>query len=417
MTSVGVLSGRLEEFKLVELLQVMGMNANTGALHLQAADGRTSMVYFDTGALESCIELDTEALTLGHVLQQLNLATNEQIEQAFQQQTHDPLGKRIGERLVDLGILTHETLHHALAMQTLWTAREVALWQTGTYAFHPGERLPAGTAGVRIDPQRVVMEVLRYEQEWEEFHPFLPEGMRTHVAMVFDPPIGHPLLLDAQTWRVISHVNRYRTVRRIATSLRQPEVEVARIIGPLVRDGLLVPIGAAGGPGLPEEAQRMDMHNFDLFTLLISMEQEWLKRKTPADQLIALATFINQTMHALEQACRENGLTLAPETLMTLLGRAGLQAVQGYQFRIVNNRIDLYDFTALCRRVFEGTTRSMIGGPKAFYEQMIEVLQRGLEAAFHAINARIASPIERVQNQEAWEALFMTFRGQPSSSA
>ena len=44
-------------------------------------------------------------------------------------------------------------------------------------------------------------------------------------------------------------------------------------LGPLVRDGLLVPVGAAGGPGLPEEAQRMSMHNFDLFTLLIGMEQ------------------------------------------------------------------------------------------------------------------------------------------------
>jgi hypothetical protein len=417
MANLGVLSGRLEEFKLVELLQVMGMNANTGALHLEASDGRTGLVYFDTGALVSCIELDTEALTLGHVLQQLNLATGEQIERAFRLQTQDPLGKRIGERLIDLGILTPEKLNNALAMQALWTAREVALWVSGTYELHPGEHLPADTAGVRIDPQRVVMEVLRYEQEWEELRRFLPEGMRTHVAMVFDPPIGHPLLFPSDIWHVITHVNRFRTVRRIATALRQPEVEAARMITPLVRDGLLVPIGAAGGPGLPEEAQRMSMRNFDLFTLLIGMEQDWLKRKSPRDQLVGLATFINQTMHALEDACRENGLSLAPDTLATLFGRGGLGNVQGYKFRIANNRIDIFDFSAFCGRVFESSTRSMIGGPKAFYDEMMDVLQRGLEAAFHAINARIASPIERVQNQEAWEALFMTFRGQPSSSA
>jgi hypothetical protein len=410
------LSGRLEAFRLVELLQVMGMNSNTGALHLKASDGRTGLVYFDNGELVSCIELDTEALTLGHVLQQLDLASSEQIELAFRQQTQDPFGKRIGERLVDLGILTPQTLDHALSTQTLWTARELALWQTGDYEFHPGEMLPADTAARRIDTQRVVMEVLRYEHEWEGLHPFLPEGMRTHVAMVFDPPIGHSLLFPIETWRVISHVNRARTIRRIATSMCRPEVDVARMIGPLVRDGLLVPIGAAGGPGLPEEAQRMSMQNFDLFTLLIGMEQEWLKCKTPADQLIALASFINQTMHALEEACRENGLTLSPNTLATLFGREGLHSVQGYQFRVTNNRIDIADFALFCRRIFESTARSMIGGPKVFYDQMSDVLQRGLEAAFHAINARIASPIERVQNQEAWEALFMTFRGQPSAS-
>ena len=64
-------------------------------------------------------------------------------------------------------MLTPETLQQALTMQTLWTARELALWHSGTYEFHPGEQLPADTAGQRIDPQRVVMEVLRYEQEWE----------------------------------------------------------------------------------------------------------------------------------------------------------------------------------------------------------------------------------------------------------
>jgi hypothetical protein len=219
-----------------------------------------------------------------------------------------------------------------------------------------------------------------------------------------------------ETWRVLTHVNVQKTVRRIANSVHQPEVDVARVLGPLVRDGLLVPVGSAGRPGLPEEAQRMSMQNFDLFTLLIGMEQDWLKRKAPADQLVALASFINQTMHALEEACQENGLNLSPETLATLLGREGIQSVQGYQFRVANNRIDIADLTLFCRRIFESSARSMIGGPKVFYDQMMDVLQRGLEAAFHAINARIASPIERVQNQEAWEALFMTFRGQPSSS-
>src|SRR6476661_3356365 len=82
-SNLSVLNGRLEEFRLVELLQVMGMNANSGALHLRAEDGRTGLVYFENGALVSCIELDTEALTLGHVLQQLNMASSEQIEQAF----------------------------------------------------------------------------------------------------------------------------------------------------------------------------------------------------------------------------------------------------------------------------------------------------------------------------------------------
>src|SRR5262249_370123 len=105
---------------------MMGLGANTGALHLRQDGGRTGLIYFDGGALVSAAELDTEALTLGHVLQQLGLASAPQLEHAFQQQTQDPLGKRIGERLVDLQIISLEQLQQALKAQTLWPALELA---------------------------------------------------------------------------------------------------------------------------------------------------------------------------------------------------------------------------------------------------------------------------------------------------
>ncbi|HEV2236242.1 MAG TPA: DUF4388 domain-containing protein [Ktedonobacterales bacterium] len=419
MSQAGILNGRLEEFSLVELLQAMGLSTNTGALHLHQADGRTGVIYFENGAIVSCTEIDTEALTLGGVLQQLKLATIEQLEQAFQQQTQDPLGKRIGERLIDLDILTQEQLNDALRTQALWTVRELGLWHHGSYEFHPGERLPSDASVLRIDYQRATMELVRYEHEWQGLSAFLPEGMRTHIQMAFEPPAGHPLLFHATAWRVITRVNSQRTVRRMATSLQLPELDVARMVGPLVREGLLVPVGAAGGPGLPEEAARLSMQHFDLFTLLISMEQDWLKRKSPADQLIALAGFINQTMSTLEEACLATGLSLAPDTLLSLLDREHLLGIgPSYELKVRQNRVDLEDFSGFCHRTFEGTARNALGATKDFYDVTAAVLQRGLAAAFEAINARIASPVERVQNQEAWEALFITFRGDsPVASA
>jgi len=405
----GDLRGQLSAFRLEELLQMMGLSATTGALHLREQSGRVGLIYFDGGALMSCIELDTEALTLGHVLQQLDMVSSAQLDHAFHLQMQDPLGKRIGERLIDLGVLSEEQLNQALKTQTLWTARELSLWREGTYEFHPGEQLPSGGSHMRLDSTRVVMEVLRYQHEWESLQPFLPDGMRTHVMMAFEPPIGHPLVFHAQAWRVISHVNSQHTVRRVATSLRMPELDIARMIGPLVQEGLLVPAGPAGGPGLPEEAERLSLDRFDLFTLLISMEQEWLKCKSAADQLVALAGFINQTMLSLEQACQATGLALAPSTLTSLLERERLFGIGDYQFRVSHNRIDKDDFAAYCRRMFEGSARGPMGTSKAFYDQALAVLVAALGTAFDAINSRIASPEERSQNREAWEALFQTF--------
>ena len=417
MSNGSVFSGRLEEFRLVELLQMMGLGSNTGALHLHQDNGRTGLLYFDNGALVSSTELDTEALTLGHVLQQLNLAGATQLEHAFQLQTQDPLGKRIGERLIDLGILTVEQLTLALKTQTLWTARELALWRSGSYEFHPGEHVSATGEAHRIDSTRAVMEVLRYEHEWDSLQLFLPQGMRTRISMAYEPPHGHPLLFHAAAWRVISRVNAHRTVRRIATSLHQPEVEVARMIGPLIKEGLLVPIGSESMPGLPEEAARLSMNNFDLFSLLIEMEQDWLKRKTLLDHLVALANFVNRTMKALEDECRENGLSLAPDTLYSILSREGLLGTDTYRFRISQNRIEVDHFAAFCRDALENSARNAMGTAKSFYEEFASLLQQALVAAFESINSRVASPIERAQNQEAWEALFLTLHGEQADTA
>jgi Domain of unknown function (DUF4388) len=416
VSQVGLLSGRLEEFRLVELLQVMGLNGSTGALHLEEEGGQTGIIYMEAGELVGCMELDTEALTLGHVLQQVRLATSEQLEHAYQLQTQDPLGKRIGERLIDLGILSHEQLAYALKTQALWTLRELALWRAGNYAFHPGERQPQQTTAPRIDTTQMIMEIVRYESVWEPLQETLPEGMRTPIAMSSDPPPGHPLRFHSSAWRVITRVNSQRTVRRIATSLRQQELDVAQMIGPLINEGLLVTAEAASTPGLPEEAQRLSMQNFDLFTLLIDMEQVWLRKKTPADQLVALAGFINQTMRSLHDACVKNGLRLAPDTLAIVLAREELTGIDEYQFRIDNNRIDVEDFSRYVKRVFEGSARGQVKTTKVFYEQSMDLLMAALAAAFRAINARIASPIERKQNQEAWEALFSTFRGQSAGN-
>ena len=321
----------------------------------------------------------------------------------------DALGKRIGERLVDLRIITPQQLEKALRTQTLWTIRELALWKAGEYVFHAGEQMPPDAVAPRTETTTAVMEALRYQHEWDALEYVLPDGMRTHLSMASEPPIDHPLLFHRDAWRVISRVNSQHIVRRIATSLRMPELDVARMVGPLVREGLLTPSRGAGGPGRPEVAARIDLKSFDLFTLLISMEQTWIKCKSDADRLVALARFINETMDALAETFRANAVTVHPDTLANVLEREGITGVGNYRFIIENNRINIDEFAVYCRRVVDTGARGSDGASSPLFIEYRGELQRALASAFYAINDRIASPAERVQNQEAWEALFASF--------
>src|SRR5438128_9367899 len=85
-TNSRLLQGHLKGFGLVEVLQGMELGGMTGAIHLKHPAGRIGILYFDEGKMANCSELDASALTLGDVLQQLGMATHQQIERAFEQQ-------------------------------------------------------------------------------------------------------------------------------------------------------------------------------------------------------------------------------------------------------------------------------------------------------------------------------------------
>lgn len=180
--------------------------------------------------------------------------------------------------------------------------------------------------------------------------------------------------------------------------------------GKLVQDGLLQFNRSSGAPGRPEVATRINLQRFDLFTLIINMNQNWLKCKTDVDRLVALARFINETMEALAENYRASDVALASDTLAIILDNARIMGIGEHRFAISNNRIDLDDIAAYCRSVLDTNSRGGEAPHSPLFIQFREELLRALASAFRAINTRITSPEERVQNQDVWESLFEDFR-------
>jgi hypothetical protein len=413
-TDTRLLHGSLTEFGLVEILQMMELGGMTGAIHLKQPGGRIGIIYFDEGKLANCSELDASALTLGDVLQQLGMATNEQIEWAFAQQLRDVFGMRIGERLMMLRVITEQQLKEALRTKALWIARELSLWRVGSYEFISSAKdrkfLPYGEESLGLEVMRVTMEMIRYADEWEQMRSFLPKGMHTTLKMA--PAIPYAMSFDTRTLETLGQVNRNRSVRRVANALHRPELDVARDLAQLVQQGFLLPFIQEAQPRrnghsvrLPDPAEKLRMESFEFLNLISRMEQDWIRRRSPRDQLPALIEYVNWTMDALAQTCQANGIELDPNTLETLLIREKLHYLGTYKFIIAQNHIDVENFTSLCHEILNGEMRKSVD----FYDDASVVLQRILRAVFDMINSRVASLVERLENQEVWEAMFTQF--------
>jgi len=407
------LQGSLKEFGLVEILQMMEMENMSGAIHLKQADDHIGIVYFKDGKLAACSELDSGALTLGDVLQQLSMANALEVEAAFRRQLQDAFGKRIGERLIEMRVINESQLREALRTKALWTIRDIGLWKDGSYEFVaiPDSRhiLPYGEESLGLDVMRVTMEMVRYSDEWEQLQNFLALGMQTCLRMA--PAIPYAMSFDARTLELLGGVNRHHSVRKIASGIRRPELDVARDLAQMVQMRLVQVLPPnflgteRGGVRLPEPAEMLRMEHFELLNLISRMEQHWNRKTTPMDQLPALAEFVNWTMNALAEACKTNGTELDPNTLESLLSRNNLRYMGNYRFLVSQNNIDVENFTSLCHEVMRGEIQKA----NDFYEEGAMTLQRILCCIFDSINARIVSLNERLENQEVWEAMFIQF--------
>lgn len=414
------LEGGLSDFGLVELLQAIEIDGRTGELHMDA-EHHKGVIYFERGALTWCREYHNNALNLGAVLQELNMVKSAVIEEFFEQRKSDPLGDLIGQQLVDARVLTSEQLARALRTQLLWTVREMGLWKEGRYYFVRDVASPLRTTGTfaparpetpTLDAAQVAMEIVRYEYEWNDLTQWLPQRMLTTLEMVQTPPDAHPLIFAPAVWRIISFVNVYHTPRQIAINRHIPEMDVARILAPLVREGLLyVPDTSDQALMMPLAAPGGD--TVDLFALISRMLQDWQRRREMLDQLIALAVYINWTMGELQGVMTRQKIRPATDSLAKMLAREHCDRVKGYPLLVANNHIDIDHLRAGLGRLADDERRK--GGARDFAIQAFETLSTALIAAFDAINRRIDMSIDRqqnyrYQNQATWESMLKEFR-------
>ncbi|GAC1390487.1 MAG: hypothetical protein NVS4B11_22550 [Ktedonobacteraceae bacterium] len=386
----------------------------TGAIQLRQDSGRTGIIYCNEGKVANCSEFDPLALTLGDVLQQLRMATQQQIDAAFTQQLSDVVGKRIGERLIAMRVIDEKQLREALRTKALWTARELAMWEEGTYEFiaNPDVQklLPYGDVPLNIEVMRATMEMVRYNDEWSAMKDFLPEHMRTMLQLT--PHIPRSMNFHRNILELFMLINTHRRVRRIASAARRPELDIAREIAQLVQQNFAHFVSQdAPSQGnrrkvrLSEAAEKLRLENFQLLDLISRMEQEWDKQHTPTEQLPTLVRFMNWTMDALIDAYRVNKTELDPNMLKMLLTNENLMYMGTYEFHVDHNNIDVNDFTNLCDTVMNDRMHDATD----FYDEATLVLQRMLRTLFSSINARVVSPRERLENQEVWEAMFEQF--------
>jgi hypothetical protein len=268
------LQGTLKDFGIAEILQLIGQQAKSGVLHLEAHDEVVHIAIADGNVVRAESAGRKARERLGNMLVRAEIISDEALGYALELQKKSL--RRLGDLLVEQGFVSKLDLREMTALQTTETVFRLFHWKSGTYQFEPGEVEWDPETVTPLRAENMLMEGFRQVDEWplirkkisstgmtfERLKALEPErtGGRKleraggdEVELAFDAlgeapaerKSGEFASIGRNERRVHDLATPARTVEKIVDLSRLGEFETCKALLALVNQGYLKPIAPA----------------------------------------------------------------------------------------------------------------------------------------------------------------------------
>lgn len=156
------LAGSLDQFMPIQILRLIQSTGATGRLVFRDHD-ETADIYLIEGR-SAVVHTNAFHLRVGDVLVDSGIIRPETAEFAAAIQ-HDTPGQRLGQMLVESGAVRPEQLAAAVVEVQKRILCRILLWRVGEFGFHLGERPTNEDITVDLDLDRLIIEALRLSDD------------------------------------------------------------------------------------------------------------------------------------------------------------------------------------------------------------------------------------------------------------
>jgi NACalpha-BTF3-like transcription factor len=237
------LKGRLKDFSLTQLLNLVHLARKTGALSVEAHTG-AAQLFFQEGKLVYAA-MTGAPNTLADLMLSVGKLTQRQVD-AIVAQGRNRDDSQLGLLLINAGQVKRDDIVKALRRNMTDVVNAIFSLDDGAFVFDQKLDPPAGRIRFPVALDSMVLEGTRQQRNVTDMHQDLPT---LDVVLRFTDGPGRNLRninLSVDEWRVISFINPRNTVQTIAQYNQMSEPEVRRIVAKLLRDGLVEVVGANG---------------------------------------------------------------------------------------------------------------------------------------------------------------------------
>jgi len=249
------IEGPLRELGIHDVFQLLDLSRKTGVLRVTSdLRNNAGTISFEDGAIVYA-EIRSNPHPLGSLLLRTGRVNDADLERARDMQVRGGDRRRIGEILVELGVVTPRELQRQVRFQIEEVVFEVMGWREGYFSFTEGPltEVPAESA-VRIPTEALLMEGARRIDEWARIEKRLPHlGVVPAFAPAQAGSEGDLDLLPPE-WEVLALIDGQRDVRAVAAALGRSDFDVAKTLFGLESAGLVVLTDPGTQPGAHGES-------------------------------------------------------------------------------------------------------------------------------------------------------------------
>jgi hypothetical protein len=224
------IEGPLRELGIHDVFQLLDLSRKTGRLRVASAlRDNEGAVFFDRGRVIAA-SIRSNPHPLGELLLRAGKIGEGDLARARSQQDARTPRRRLGEILVEFGVITPRELERQVRLQVETVIFELMSWQEGTFRFEEGDVSDAPTDAVgSISTESLLMEGARRIDEWARIAPRIPHLGLIPVLAPLDEKQPSQLDLLPNEWEMLASIDGATDLRGIAQRLGRSEFEVARI--------------------------------------------------------------------------------------------------------------------------------------------------------------------------------------------
>jgi tetratricopeptide (TPR) repeat protein len=229
------IKGSLKEASLPDVLQLLALGQKTGCLSI-ADRSNFGYIYFDKGRI-CYASIVNRRDRLGDILVKHEKITPAHLDAAIQRQAKEH-GKKLGEILVSMGVITQADLERYMRVQIEESVYYLFTWTQGTFNFEAEVRPERQDFLVSINPESLLLEGARRVDEWSLIEKKIPSFDLIFLVDKDRLAISEGQLSDTQQ-RILRLLDGSRDANQVIEDSGLGEFEIGKALYGLITAGFV----------------------------------------------------------------------------------------------------------------------------------------------------------------------------------